>query len=52
MGGSISAEGVYGKGSTFSFTVPQKIGAPKKLPRNTAENEASPYSFTAKGAAH
>ena len=52
MGGSVSAEGVYGKGSIFFFTVPQKIGDPKKLPRNTAENEASPYSFTAMGAAH
>jgi len=31
MGGSISVESVYGKGSTFTVTVPQKIRNPEKL---------------------
>jgi len=31
MGGDISAQSVYGEGSTFSITLPQKINSPEKL---------------------
>jgi CheY-like chemotaxis protein len=31
MGGNISVESEYGKGSTFTVTLPQKISAPEKL---------------------
>lgn len=48
MGGSVSAESTYGKGSTFSFSVPQKI---VKVP--ATENELQTEgagTFTAKSA--
>lgn len=49
MGGTVSAESVFGKGSTFSFTVPQTVGSAEKMPQ-TDEKATDPYSFTANGA--
>lgn len=45
MNGTISAESVYGKGSTFSFTVPQKIA--ETVPES--DDDDDDVMFSAKG---
>ena len=45
MGGNITAESVYGEGSTFTFTVPQKIA---DAPLSEVPNDDS-FIFTTKG---
>lgn len=48
MNGSVKAESEYGKGSRFSFRVPQKIGRAEDLPRE--ETARRMPAFDAKGA--
>lgn len=48
MHGSVKAESEYGKGSRFSFCVPQKIGRAEDLPCEERAKRAP--AFTAKGA--
>ena len=56
MKGSLSVESVYGKGSVFSFTLPQKVAGPdllgdyKEKLRRVAERESAREEFTAPGA--
>ena len=41
MGGTISVESEYGKGSTFSFEIPQKVGAENEVLSQKKEEKAS-----------
>ena len=56
MKGSLSVESVYGKGSVFSFTLPQKVAGPdllgdyKDKHRRVTEREQAREKFTAPGA--
>ncbi len=56
MKGSLSVESVYGKGSVFSFTLPQKVAGPdllgdyKDKHRRVTERELAREKFTAPGA--
>lgn len=56
MDGSLSVESVYGEGSVFTFTVPQKVAGPEVLGdykerlRRVAEREKSREKFTAPSA--
>ncbi len=56
MKGSLSVESVYGRGSVFSFTLPQKVAGPdllgdyKEKLRRVAERESAREEFTAPGA--
>lgn len=53
MNGSLSVESVYGEGSTFTFTVPQRVAGPELLGdykerlRRVAEREQSREKFIA-----
>lgn len=53
MNGSLSVESVYGKGSVFAFTIPQKVASPdllgdyKERMWRVAEREKSRQQFTA-----
>ncbi len=56
MEGRLSVESVYGRGSVFSFTLPQKVAGPdllgdyKEKLRRVAERESAREEFTAPGA--
>ena len=56
MKGSLSVESVYGRGSVFSFTLPQKVAGPdllgdyKEKLRRVAERKSAREEFTAPGA--
>ncbi len=56
MEGCLSVESVYGRGSVFSFTLPQKVAGPdllgdyKEKLRRVAERESAREEFTAPGA--
>ena len=56
MEGRLSVESVYGRGSVFSFTLPQKVAGPdllgdyKEKLRRVAERESAWEEFTAPGA--
>lgn len=56
MKGSLSVESVYGRGSVFSFTLPQKVAGPdllgdyKDKHRRVTERELAREKFTAPGA--
>ena len=56
MEGRLSVESVYGRGSVFSFTLPQKVAGPdllgdyKEKLRRVAERKSAREEFTAPGA--
>ncbi len=56
MEGRLSVESVYGRGSVFSFTLPQKVAGPdllgdyKEKLRRVAERKSAREKFTAPGA--
>lgn len=56
MEGCLSVESVYGRGSVFSFTLPQKVAGPdllgdyKEKLRRVAERKSAREEFTAPGA--
>lgn len=52
MGGKIALESVYGKGTTFTVTIPQRIVDKRSLvevPEDLAEKEEKTETFTASG---
>lgn len=50
MGGSVSVESEYGKGSTFSFCIPQKVVNISAISEDEQEKESETYLFRTKGA--
>lgn len=50
MGGSVSVESEYGKGSTFSFCIPQKVVKISAISEDEQEKESETYLFRTKGA--
>ena len=43
MKGTVNAESIYGEGSKFSFSVPQKLAEPSELEKAEAENVPSVF---------